>query len=78
MEGIRHAKAPRTQRPYIRSLKPPAISVTRTFKPGTSGSKSLILWRRYNGALNPAAHALGPVGTLTLAAVREKARHWSN
>jgi integrase len=40
------------------------------------GAKSFILWRRYNGAKNPAARLLGKVGTITLDQAREKAREW--
>jgi hypothetical protein len=66
--------------PYIRSLKPAAAgqryAVADALVPGLkvrvtdNGAKSFILWRRYGGAANPAARALGPVGTLTLAAAR--------
>jgi integrase len=72
--------------PYIRSLKaaPPGqrYAVTDALVPGLKvrvtdrGAKSFILWRRYGGAANPAARSLGPVGVLTLAAAREKARSW--
>lgn len=72
--------------PFIRSLKPaPAgqrYAVADALVPGLKirvtdkGNKSFILWRRYGGAPNPAARALGAVGTLTLAAARTKARSW--
>lgn len=72
--------------PFIRSLKaaPPGqrYAVADALVPGLKirvtdrGAKSFILWRRYGGAANPAARALGPVGVLTLAAAREKARRW--
>jgi integrase len=71
---------------YIRSLKAASAgrryAVADVLVPGLKvrvtdrGSKSFILWRRYGGAPNPAARALGEVGTLTLAAAREKARTW--
>ena len=68
--------------PYIRSLKPalagkryaiadalvPGLKVRVTDK----GSKSFIVWRRYGGAANPAARAIGTVGTMTLAEARGK------
>ena len=50
----------------------PGLKVRVTDK----GGKSFVLWRRYGGAPNPAARTLGEVGTLTLAAAREKARNW--
>jgi integrase len=72
--------------PFIRALKPaPAgqrYAVADALVPGLKvrvtdkGAKSFILWRRYGGARNPAARALGAVGPLTLAAAREKARRW--
>ena len=72
--------------PYVRSLKAAAAgqryAVADALVPGLKvrvtdrGAKSFILWRRYGGAPNPAARALGPVGVLTLAAAREKARSW--
>jgi integrase len=72
--------------PYIRSLKaaPPGqrYAVADALVPGLKvrvtdrGAKSFILWRRYGGAANPAARSLGPIGVLTLAAAREKARDW--
>jgi integrase len=72
--------------PYIRSLKaaPPGqrYAVADALVPGLKvrvtdrGAKSFILWRRYGGAPNPAARSLGPVGLLTLAAARDKARGW--
>jgi integrase len=40
------------------------------------GSKSFILWRRYNGSKNPTARSLGEVGTISLSDAREKARQW--
>lgn len=40
------------------------------------GSKSFILWRRYNGSNNNAARSLGTVGEITLAQARVKAREW--
>jgi integrase len=40
------------------------------------GTKSFILWRRYNSSKNPAARSLGTVGAITLAEAREKARAW--
>jgi integrase len=72
--------------PYIRSLKPaPAgkrYAIADALVPGLKvpvtdkGSKSFIVWRRYGGAANPAARAIGAVGTMTLAEAREKARDW--
>ena len=72
--------------PYVRSLKAaPAgqrYAVADALVPGLKvrvtdrGTKSFILWRRYGGAANPAARALGPVGVLSLAAARDKARSW--
>lgn len=72
--------------PYIRSLKPaPAgqrYAVADALVPGLKvrvtdkGSKSFIVWRRYGGAANPAARAIGTVGTMTLAEARDKARDW--
>jgi hypothetical protein len=72
--------------PYIKALKAaPAgqrYAVADALVPGLKvrvtdrGAKSFILWRRYGGAANPAARALGSVGVLTLAAAREKARGW--
>src|ERR1700737_2739716 len=40
------------------------------------GSKSFILWRRYNGSKNNAARSLGSVGEITLSEARVKARKW--
>jgi integrase len=72
--------------PYIRSLKPaPAgkrYAIADALVPGLKvrvtdkGSKSFIVWRRYGGAANPAARAIGPVGAMTLAEAREQARRW--
>jgi integrase len=72
--------------PYIRSLKPAATgkryAVADALVPGLKvrvtdkGSKSFIVWRRYGGASNPAARAIGSVGAMTLAEAREKARDW--
>jgi integrase len=81
-----NAEAARAHRGFIRSLKaaPPGqrYAVADALVPGLKirvtdrGAKSFILWRRYGGAANPAARALGLVGVLTLAAAREKARRW--
>jgi integrase len=79
--------APRTlTEPYIKALKPaPAgqrYAIADALVPGLKvrvtdkGSKSFILWRRFGGAPNPAARALGTVGVMTLAEARDKARSW--
>ena len=79
--------APRTlTEPYIKALKPaPAgqrYAIADALVPGLKvrvtdkGSKSYILWRRFGGAPNPAARALGTVGELSLAEARTKARQW--
>jgi hypothetical protein len=79
--------APRTlTEPYIKALKPaPAgqrYAIADALVPGLKvrvtdkGSKSYILWRRFGGAPNPAARALGTVGELSLAEARDKARSW--
>jgi integrase len=70
----------------IRSLKPapegkryavpdgivPGLAVRVTDK----GSKSFVLITRYPGKADPTRRALGDVGEITLADVREKARDW--
>jgi Arm DNA-binding domain len=47
-----------------------AVRVTAT------GAKSFVLVGRFPGSRNPTARALGKVGTITLADVRDKARAW--
>ena len=79
--------APRTlTEPYIKALKPASAgqryAIADALVPGLKvrvtdkGSKSYILWRRFGGAPNPAARALGTVGELSLAEARDKARSW--
>jgi integrase len=70
----------------IRGLQPAApgkrYAVSDALVPGlkvrvsASGSKSFILWRRYDGAANATARVLGTVGAMTLAEARAKAREW--
>ena len=83
-EERKHAEPRVLTEPYIKALKaaPPGqrYAVADALVPGLKvrvtdrGAKSFILWRRYGGAANPAARALGSVGVLTLAAARDKAR----
>ena len=40
------------------------------------GARSFVLVTRYPGSLNPAPRSLGPVGKITLAQARDKARQW--
>lgn len=71
---------------YVRNLKPAPsgqrYAVSDALVPGLrvrvtdKGVKTFILWRRYSGAPNPAARALGNVGAMTLSAARDKARTW--
>ena len=71
---------------FIRSMKPAAdgkrYAVADALLPGlllrvkAKGTKTFILWKRWNGAENPSARALGRVGALTLAQARDKARVW--
>ena len=79
--------SPRTlTEPFIKALKPaPAgqrYAIADALVPGLKvrvtdkGSKSFIFWRRFGGAPNPAARALGTVGVMTLAEARDKARAW--
>lgn len=64
--------APKGKRYAIADAQVPGLKVRVTDK----GAKSFILWRRYNGAKNPAARLLGKAGTITLDQAREKAREW--
>jgi integrase len=42
----------------------------------SNGTKRFVLVGRFGGSRNPTARSLGKVGTLTLAAARDKAREW--
>ncbi|MGV3548976.1 tyrosine-type recombinase/integrase [Rhizobium sp.] len=77
---------------YIRSLKPAEkgkrYAVADAVVPGLKirvtdrGTKSFIVWKRWGGAPNPSARALGTFGPsdggnqLTLASARTRARDW--
>ena len=77
---------------FIRSLKPSEkgkrYAVADAVVPGLKirvtdrGTKSFIVWKRWGGAQNPSARALGTFGPsdggkqLTLAGARSKAREW--
>ena len=80
-----HSKRVLTE-PFIKALKPDPdgrrFSVPDALVPGlllrvsAKGTKSFVLWKRWNGAQNPSTRALGRVGALTLAQARDKARDW--
>ena len=72
--------------PFIKALKaapdgkrysvPDALVPGLLVRVSAKGTKSYVLWKRWNGAQNPSTRALGRVGSLTLAQARDKARDW--
>jgi integrase len=80
-----HSKRVLTE-PFIKALKaapdgkrysvPDALVPGLLVRVSAKGTKSFVLWKRWNGAQNPSTRALGRVGALTLAKARDKARAW--